>query len=78
MTHQWTCQYCLGLNEPAVRQAMERREPLRLERVEMTKPWYKLSETQWAAEFFCDCCGAKTDIVIELKDEPDPADWWKS
>jgi len=71
------CQYCARLNEVDLRSAFETQKPIYLERLEMTEPWRKLSETQWTCTFFCDACGATTNLVIELKGEPDPADWWK-
>lgn len=72
------CPYCKLLDEANFRVAMEERRPLVIERIDLIEPWRKISKDQWRAGFICDACGAKTDVVIELKDEPDPADWWKS
>lgn len=72
------CPYCKALNEADVRSAFEDRKPIRLERIDLVEPWHQITPEKWCAGFYCDACGTKTDIVIELKNEPDPADWWKS
>ena len=76
------CPFCAKLNDENIRRAFTERKPLSTERVSMDVPWHDAispdGKPAVRAQFFCDACGTKTDIVIELVDETDPADWWKS
>ena len=72
------CPYCSQVNEENVRKAMTDHVPLRVERVEETSRWLRVNETDFKLTFFCDACGQHGEIVVEMVDEADPADWWKS
>jgi hypothetical protein len=76
------CHYCARLSEENIRRAFTERRPLTGERIEMGVPWHDAvspdGKPAVRAQFFCDGCGQTIQVVIELKGEPDPADWWKS
>ncbi len=72
------CPYCSQITEEAVRQAMLTHVPLKVERVEETSRWLRVDEEHFKLTFFCDACGQNGEIVVQMIDEVDPADWWKS
>lgn len=76
-----TCLYCVKLNHDDIRKAFQVRKPLVLDRVDMIDHWHAVTSPNgkpaMQATFFCDACGQTVDLVIEMENEPDPADWWK-
>lgn len=73
-----TCPCCEHLTEENIRKAFRERKSLILPRIDMIEKWHDTPSGRAAAAFFCDACGQTVRVEIELKDEPDPADWWKS
>lgn len=76
------CPICSRLTEENIRRAFTKRVPLTGDRLEMDVPWHDVISSDGKpavrAKFFCDACGQTTEVVVELKGEPDPADWWKT
>lgn len=76
------CRYCKVLTEENIRRAFVERKPLSSDRLELDVPWHDAVSPEGKpavrAKFFCDGCGQILEVVVELKGEPDPADWWKS
>ena len=76
------CPICATLNEENLRRAFRARTMYRHPRLEMVNGWHEELRPDGKigveAEFFCDACGQTTTVFVELKGEPDPADWWKA
>lgn len=76
------CPHCATLTEASIRKAFTERKPYRSRRLEMVEGWRDAvspdGKRAVKAKFFCDACGRTTEVIVELEDERDPADWWKA